>query len=76
MKLYQLFYLPNGWYTAVLGGFSGLISATLVDWASVSTSQLWESALVGVLASVVFIATMAAGNFLFRLRRGRWPVDA
>jgi hypothetical protein len=76
MKLYQLFYLPNQWYTAVFGGVAGLLAATIVDWVPVSGSQLWESALVGVLASVVFVASVAVVNLVARLWAGSWLADA
>ena len=76
MKLYQLFYLPNGWYTAVLGGISGVISATLVDWVSVSASQVWQSALVGVLASLVFVITVATINLVAGLWTDGWLADS
>ena len=57
MKLYQLFYLPNQRYAAVIAGLAGVVAGTLVDWVSVSAAQVWESALVGVLASLVFVTT-------------------
>jgi len=76
MKLYQLFYLPNRWYTAVFGGIAGLLAATLVDWVSVSASQVWESALVGVLASLVFVVTVATINLLARLWTDGWLADS
>ena len=76
MKLYQLFYLPNEWYAAVLAGFAGLIGATLVDWAHVSASQVWESVLTGVLTLVVFVTIVAAINLVARLRAGDWLADA
>jgi hypothetical protein len=76
MKLYQLCYLPNGWYTAVLGGCAGLLAATVVDWVPVSASLGWRSALIGVLAMVVFVTTVAVINLLARLWAGGWLVDA
>ena len=75
MRLYQLFYLPNQRYAAVLAGVAGVVAATLVDWAPVSASQLWESALVGVLASLVFVVTVATINLLARLWTDGWLAD-
>jgi len=76
MKLYQLFYLPNEWYVAVLAGLSGPIGATLVDWAPVSASLLWESTLVGVSTLVVFVTVVATINLVTRLWTGGWLADA
>ncbi|WP_253737353.1 hypothetical protein [Halohasta salina] len=76
MKLYQLFYLPNRLYTAVFGGLAGVIGATLVDWAPVSAPLEWESILVGVLTTVVFVTAVVTINLIARLRRGHWLADA
>ena len=76
MKLYQLFYLSSEWYAAVLAGFTGLIGATLVDWAPVSASVGRESVLVGVLTSAVFVTAVAVLNLVVRLWVGGWLAEA
>jgi len=76
MKLYQLFHIRNEWYAAAIGGFSGLIAATIFNWASVSASLAVEATLFGMLTMIVGIVTIIGLNLVVRLWAGRWPVDA
>jgi hypothetical protein len=42
----------------------------------VSAAQVWQSALVGVLASLVFVTTVVAINLLARLWADGWLADS
>jgi len=76
MKLSQLFYLPNEWYAAAVGGVAGLLATNLVDWVSGLASLLGEAMVFAALTMVVSVGILTAGNFFARLRNGRWPADA
>jgi len=76
MKLYQLWYLPNQWWSTAITVGAAILAVTLVDWAPVSDSLWWEAALTGVLTVAVFVATVTGSNLVVRLRADRWPADA